>query len=281
MWLWIVLLFGFLWSMWFFRDHPLPVWISLTTTPERLQSPGLHIVLRRLLEETPERILLCIPYVYRRTNEPYQIPDWIVKMHPQVTVVRCEDDGPRTKLSGASSLWKEGNQFPIVIVDDDILYRRGFLSKLVHAHRREPNAIHCFHMYMEPHWVQQGYPILIPEGYSGCIGSASSWSLLLQQPQPSCCRNIDDHWMGYQLDQLNIPVRMVIPDAPWDISMDRKGQKQLNAGSEAHYKLCEHSGREALQKACLTSLLQSSSSSISSSSSSSSSSESSKSQLVS
>src|SRR5688572_18914575 len=71
--------------------------VTLTTTPTRINK--IRPTLESLVNQTrvPNAIYLNVPYHLKRTGEPYVIPEWLKEL-PEVTVVRCEDYGPATKL---------------------------------------------------------------------------------------------------------------------------------------------------------------------------------------
>jgi hypothetical protein len=103
------------------------IWISLTTSPKRIHT--LQTTLNSLLQQTytPERIVLNIPLRFGRTNEPYEIPKWLVAMihdHEHIlSINRCEKDfGPITKLVPTLELLPPEADVWIATADDDIHY---------------------------------------------------------------------------------------------------------------------------------------------------------------
>ncbi len=73
--------------------------ITFTTMPNRLQSKSFVKAVSCMLEQTlrPKEIRLNIPYIAKRTNTKYTIPQWLQELK-QITIVRCEEDyGPATK----------------------------------------------------------------------------------------------------------------------------------------------------------------------------------------
>lgn len=68
-----------------------------------------------------------IPYVCKRTNETYVIPDWLLKMN-RVKIFRCEDNGPITKILDTL---KRNNNAYIFIMDDDTYYHRTMVGDLL------------------------------------------------------------------------------------------------------------------------------------------------------
>jgi hypothetical protein len=110
--------------------------VTLTTIPAR--ASRLRTVLRSLLDQTEpaDRIVLCLPWASRRDGAPY--PDPAALTLPEgVEVLRCADEGPATKL--LPTLLEEPGAC-VVVVDDDVVYPRGFLAALLAGHRADPGA---------------------------------------------------------------------------------------------------------------------------------------------
>jgi len=106
--------------------------VSLTTSPTRIHT--LKPVLKRLMEQTvqPDKIVLNIPYVFKRTGETYTIPDYLYQ--PWLYINRCEDIGPATKIIPTRELVKDPDTI-IISVDDDILYKKDMIETfLKYAH---------------------------------------------------------------------------------------------------------------------------------------------------
>jgi hypothetical protein len=103
------------------------IWISLTTSPKRIHT--LQTTLNSLLQQSykPERILLNLPLRFGRTNEPYEIPEWLVAMihdHEDLVVInRCDKDfGAITKLVPTLDFVPPEEDVWIATADDDINY---------------------------------------------------------------------------------------------------------------------------------------------------------------
>jgi hypothetical protein len=94
--------------------------ISLTSTPNRIGRIGE--VLETLFRQTApsDGILVNIPYRFERSGEPYEVPEWL-NAFPGVTIHRCRDFGPATKLLGALECETDAAT-AIITVDDDHLY---------------------------------------------------------------------------------------------------------------------------------------------------------------
>lgn len=102
--------------------------ISLTTNPTRLSQ--LDAVVSTLKQQTrqPDEIFLCVPYVFKRTEQVYDIEKLTPSVSSSVTVIRCVDQGPITKLVPALKReWMNKNTY-ILCVDDDCLYDTNLLE---------------------------------------------------------------------------------------------------------------------------------------------------------
>lgn len=93
--------------------------VCLTTTPSRL--PYLAGTLKSLLRQTwrPRRIRLHLPEFSRREGRAYPALGALAAV-PAVEVVRCEDQGPATKLLPALTVFPPEQR--LLVVDDDMLY---------------------------------------------------------------------------------------------------------------------------------------------------------------
>lgn len=93
--------------------------ISMTTTPNRFHC--IRNVIDGLYRQTvrPERIYIHVPDMYKRTGEPYSIPDWISN-YDIVRIHHCgEDVGPITKLMPILSIFAQEEDVYVITTDDD------------------------------------------------------------------------------------------------------------------------------------------------------------------
>jgi hypothetical protein len=111
--------------------------ISLSTLPTRIET-SLKFISEQQKNWSlkPDAIYLCIPYKSIRLNQKYILPD---KIPDCFTVVRCQDDGPATKLLGCIDREEEPDTI-IITIDDDILYHSAHLEELAMLSMALPNA---------------------------------------------------------------------------------------------------------------------------------------------
>ena len=70
--------------------------ISLTTSPKRISN--LKPIIDNLFNQTmkPDKIVLNIPHIFKRTNQKYDIPKYLY--HNDIIINRVDDIGPITKI---------------------------------------------------------------------------------------------------------------------------------------------------------------------------------------
>lgn len=115
--------------------------LTMSTVPNRLGSQiyngGLKPVLEKLttLSYPNYEIHLNIPYINKKSNEEYILPDWIDLMNKDILkIFRTEDYGSITKL--LPTVERLTNLDDIIItVDDDLQYMDGFIE--YHLQKRE------------------------------------------------------------------------------------------------------------------------------------------------
>jgi hypothetical protein len=110
--------------------------VTLSTIPARAHRIGP--ALASLLDQTvaPDRIILCLPRRARLSGQPYPPPE-ALNLPPGIDILPCADEGPATKLLPTL---KAEPQARIVVVDDDVIYPRDFIERLLVAHRAQPGV---------------------------------------------------------------------------------------------------------------------------------------------
>jgi len=112
--------------------------ISLTTIPTRLVSEysyDIKYCLESLLNQTYDdyEVHFNIPHIYKKTNEEYIIPEWLVKLEQEnkkLKIFRTEDYGTVTK-SLPTILRVTNPETIIIVVDDDLVYNSELVSEHV------------------------------------------------------------------------------------------------------------------------------------------------------
>lgn len=227
---------------------PRETWVSLTTIPERLRTKYFRQTIANILSQNPTKILLNLPYVYRRTGEPYVVPDWVLA-EPKIQVIRCLDSGPSTKILGSLSKLPDDSNVMVVVIDDDLKYRDFFLTEMKRRFLPD-NIVSCFHIWKDHIWFNRGHDFYMPGGFSGCAASSTTWKKLQDVPQPEDCRLIDDHWLGWAYHQKGISMRFVNEDkrSEWRYSID------VRHPHPAWHELGKTTNRKIQAKKCIEAL---------------------------
>lgn len=214
----------------------MPVYISLTVTPERLVSVFFKDVIEHLKRQSApvENIIINVPHVYKRTGGNYIVPEWL-EQDPLVIVNRCEDMGPATKLLG---YWdKLESEDLLCVVDDDVIYLPNTLEKLLAAHQRFPGTVVT--TVVDRHGSPTGYSGYLVQRQTLAIDESDLNDLIKH------CFYVDDTWLGKMLRRKGIQLMSLSRN--WLASMDRKK-------TDTHpqwFELCKQTDREALIKKCL------------------------------
>jgi hypothetical protein len=117
--------------------------ISLTTIPSRINKETdntVQFVLNSLENLTYENyeVHFNIPFVYKKTGEDYQIPNWL-KNTEKIKIFRTEDYGPATKLVPTVKRVEDLNTI-IIVLDDDLSYENDFIEYHMSKRKLYPNA---------------------------------------------------------------------------------------------------------------------------------------------
>lgn len=121
--------------------------LSLTTIPNRLNSPheqgGLKSNLEHILNLSYPNyeIHLNIPYVCKKINEEYVIPNWLTEIKDEkLKIFRTEDYGSITKLVPTLLRLNEDDDTVIITLDDDLEYMDGFIEYHLYKRQSYPNG---------------------------------------------------------------------------------------------------------------------------------------------
>lgn len=124
--------------------------ISLTTIPSRLHV--LPIVLKNVVQfaQFIRQIILCIPHYSTRFDTQYRLPrslqQCISRHSSLITLYRCKDYGPATKLLGCLEYYQHVQKHidcDIMVIDDDRLMRPQCLPRFCEALTHYPGYLLC------------------------------------------------------------------------------------------------------------------------------------------
>jgi hypothetical protein len=114
---------------------------SLTTTPNRINLilPTILSILKQTIRV--DSIDINIPFIFQRTGEKYEIPNWLIRLEQDskstdcpVRLFRTEDYGAITKVAPTLMRYKDKNGVYIWSVDDDFEYPVNMLAALFREH---------------------------------------------------------------------------------------------------------------------------------------------------
>lgn len=200
--------------------------VSLTTIPARIHD--LRPTLLSLIEQTrpPDRIILALPHRSRRDGQPYPIP---VDLPAGVSILRCDDLGPATKLLPALRAEPEAL---VVALDDDVIYPRDYLETLLAVHRQHPRAALGWrgwrieadvpprrfrHIWASA--VKAPQPVDILLGWGGYLippGSLDN-AVFEYEGWPEAMRWVDDVWVSGHLARRGV-ARLVVPGRSYPVA---------------------------------------------------------------
>ena len=120
--------------------HAHPVYISLTTSPARIEY--LPEVLENLDLSEVSMILLNIPFTYGRTSETYTIPA-AIRHHPKIMIQRLPEDlGPISKIiPGIQYAQARDPEALVIAIDDDVAYPRGMVAEHIYTLVHHPRTV--------------------------------------------------------------------------------------------------------------------------------------------
>lgn len=113
--------------------------IALSTTPYRIKHIQHNLELLHLQNMPIKAIYVSIPYVFKRDNIAYEIPEWLQE-DKRITILRTDDYGPATKILGVLSNVNLPKNTILISVDDDIDYPYNLALHLAYRAKRNPRA---------------------------------------------------------------------------------------------------------------------------------------------
>jgi hypothetical protein len=194
--------------------------ISFTTIPERIEEVADTLKSLMAQDLAPAQIELWVPRKSRRTHGGYAIPDWLSELK-SIEIHRCEDWGPATKF--LPKLRKAKPNDRLLIVDDDKIYPRQFVSQIAHAAQQHAEVALCYSGWKVPSdlidrpttlwmnirrrppapvkspWVSNLHKIDIMQGYSGYLVQPRFFdlnSLADYSKAPEAAFFVDDVWIS-------------------------------------------------------------------------------------
>jgi hypothetical protein len=122
--------------------------VTFTTIPTRLISNhqfDIRYCIDSLLNQSHEgdyQVHINIPYVCKKTNTEYVIPEWLTDLessNSKLKIFRTEDYGPLTKLLPTIERIEDGDTI-IIVVDDDLVYHNDMVKEHIINQSKWPNS---------------------------------------------------------------------------------------------------------------------------------------------
>lgn len=195
--------------------------VTFSTTPHRIHEigPTVQTILKQNIKV--DAIYIAIPYIFKRDNVPYEIPEWL-QNHKKIKIIRTDDYGPATKLLGVLKHVKMPDNAIIITVDDDIKYPRNTILQLAYKAKQYPNSAIGISAVV-PNYDANGILIANKIGGFTQIKTADAHATILQGfagvayrrsffnddifeivDSPRECINSDDVYLSYYLARHNI-----------------------------------------------------------------------------
>lgn len=233
------------------------IFISLSTSPKRIENIGPLIKTLSTQTVKPTKIVLNLPFVFKRTNTTFnELPDFVTT-NPLVYVNWCEDIGPSTKVIPTTKLASSPESI-LISVDDDIEYKPTLVETLLKYSDKHPEAVITGESFMRLPSTNKSnkdtstqYAELV-EGYSSVLYKKKhiadfSEDVIINYPK--FCYLADDFIISNHLRKKGIPIVVITSknDKPYgeiflsygngDDSL-RNGANGNSNGNIDNYKKC-------------------------------------------
>lgn len=201
--------------------------VSLTTYNER--SVHVHLTIESIASGSvrPSRLILWIDDEALRRN----LPKTLRRLQKRGLEVKlCKSYGPHTKYYPYIES-QPAFDTPLVTADDDVLYPRCWLKRLIEANQEYREAVNCYRArvieldkngvrkYSELEHCNSTSPSFrhIALGVTGVIYPASFLTVLKRAGSDfeNCCPKQDDVWLHVQALRAGYKVRQVVARLPY------------------------------------------------------------------
>lgn len=209
-----------------------PLFLSLTTRPERLSSDHFKKVYTSLKVQTLPFYKLIINLSVKEFT--YTIPDYLVQ-DESVVLNETASCGPCTKLVGSIDIIPDNAI--VIILDDDIVMRPNFIHSLYTSYLLNPDKV-------TSHFIEDRTNFIEVAGFGGYIFNIHYLRDIKEfyKTMPECCIKIDDTWISWCIKNLGRDVIQTIEKDPWNNVLDIPN---TNPHPDWH-ELCKHTDRKNL-----------------------------------
>jgi hypothetical protein len=223
------------------------VYVSMTTSPKRIES--IEKTINCMLGQTlkPTRIILNLPTIFKRDNSTFgNLPQFITN-NPLIKVNFTEDIGPATKILPSVRLATNPEAF-ILSVDDDIYYPPDLLRQYVETAESFDRDVVVSNSFRMPgarnicNKAKECAPLRnLLEGYAGVLYrqrylADMDYSILFDREKADACYRGDDYFLSNHIHKKKIPI-IALPERRFEEmkkSFDYKNQEidtALTAGA--------------------------------------------------
>ncbi len=237
--------------------------VTFSTTPHRIEKMQ-KTVDSILAQNAPiKSFYLAVPYVFKRENIEYQIPEWL-QQHRQINIIRTDDYGPATKLLGVLKEIALPANSIIITLDDDIKYPPNTVLHLAYTAMQNPDSaigisgarpdydgtgiirkLSANGLIREPTANAQ---VEILQGYAGIAYRKKFFDATIFDinSMPQECINSDDIVISFYLAKHNIPRRVLANkfidrykiDFQNEIGLDDKALHNLTPTPADKHRIC-------------------------------------------
>lgn len=189
------------------------LYLSLTTRPERLISEHFRKVYNSLKKQTHKFDILIINLSIN-DFEYNSIPQYL-QDDKQIIINKTEISGPCTKLIGSLDIIP--NDTVVIVLDDDIVMRRNFISTLYESYIKNQSKVSSNFVIRNKYFNEicgfGGYILKM----NNTIRDELKKDYLIM---PTCAKYIDDTWFGWCFHKMGIDVINSSVPNPWNNVLD-------------------------------------------------------------
>lgn len=189
--------------------------VSLSPLPSRVKH--LQEVVKQMNEQTfsPDMICINIPSYSKREKRRYPPEIKDLKSTIPIKIIRCDDHGPLTKLLPTVKYITSPDDI-IITIDDDHIYHKDLIKRLVNGSKMFPNA--CVGFGGWNYTIVLGFfiqlyaipnsKVNILQGYKGTAYRRKFFypDFFTDHDKYKECFTVDDIYISFHLRKHNIPI---------------------------------------------------------------------------
>ena len=183
----------------------IPIYLTLTTRPERVISDHFRKVFNSLKNQTLPFDKLILNLSIKEFS--YTIPEYLLQ-DSSVIVNETDICGPCTKLIGSIDIIPEDTM--VIVLDDDIVMKSNFVKSMYDSYIANPECV-------SSHFITVHSSFIEVAGFGGYVFHCKKLKSIKQfyLTMPSICKYIDDTWLSWCIKQLGVNVVETIEKNAW------------------------------------------------------------------